>query len=296
MTNLQNLILNIREDIPDRVEGDDAHLDGRAFSLATILRWINDASDLICLNANVIQDWYAIPSVAGQDLYELPDFITSVEQVWFNLLPLDRSSEQENLFTVKRSGSSWWFSPHNTGITPRLFLFPAPSVSAATTQLNGAVTATATSFTVDDASTFNQYGYLDVDGEIDRYSTVASTTSITNLVRGQAGTTAVAHADNAVVTDLNIMFKCFRLARHVETADDVLELPRGLFPLVQLYAAAKVASAEQDKQGGAQMFQMFMSLIDKLSAKPAVQGLRQGIQVKLWPDGGTSANVRMVIP
>lgn len=296
MTNLQNLILTIREDIPDMTTGEDPHLDGRAFSLATILRWINDAGDLICLNANVIQDWYALPTASGQDVYELPDFINSVEQVWYNLLPLDRSSEQENLFTVKRSGSSWWFSPHNTGITPRLFLFPAPSESAATTQLNGSLSATATSATVDSSASFNVYGYFKIDDELVRYASVPTATTFTNLLRGQGGTTAVAHADNAVVTDQNLMFKCFRAARHVTTADDVLELPRGLYPLVQLYAASKVLSAEQDKQSSAQLFQLFMSLIKEMSAKPATQGLRQGIQVKLWPDGGTTTNTKVYLP
>jgi len=296
LTNLQNLILNIREDIPDRTDGDDPHLDGRAFSLATILRWINDAGDLMCTKANIITDWYAIPSVAGQDVYELPDFITSVEQLWFNLLPLSRSPQYDNIFTVKRTGSSWWFSPHSHGITPRLYLFPAPADNAASTQLNGTLNATALTVTVDSTSGFNEYGYLKVDDELIRYSTVTSSTALSNLLRAQAGTTAAAHSDNATAQDQNIAFKCFRLPRHVETADDVLEIPLGLHPLIQLYAASRVLSAEQDKKAGMEMRMAFDQAVDQLAAKPITKGNRQGTQVKTWPDGGIEAQTRIYFP
>lgn len=296
MTNLQRLIHNIRVDIPDPTEGDDTHLDGRAYSLQTILGWINDAGDVMCHKANIISDWYAIPTVADQDVYELPDYITSVEQVFFNLLPLDRSSTQENMFTVKRSGSSWWFSPYDIGIIPRLFLFPAPSVAAATDQLNGSLSSTATTLTVDSTTGFNAYGYLKIDDEIIRYAKVTSATVIGGLLRGQCGTTATAHSDNAVVVDQNLVMKCFRLPRQVENADGVLEIPRGLHPLIQLYVASRVISAEQDKQAAAQLRNEFFQLVDQLSARPATQGIRQGRQVMTWPNGGTAANTRLLIP
>ena len=296
MTNLQRLINNVRFEMPDRTEGDDPHLDGRAISLAQILSWVNDAGDIICGKSNVIRDWYAIPSVSGQDVYELPEHITSAEQVLYNLLPLDRSPEYDNLFTVKRSGSAWWFSPHATNIIPALYVMPAPSESAAATQLDGSLSDTATSMTVDSTTGFNPYGYVKVGDEIIRYSTVGSATALTNLVRGQAGTKAEAHANNDAAVDQNIIMNVFRLPVHVVDADSRLEIPRSLHPLLELYVMAKFVGSEQDKQAGAQMLQMFMGLVDQLADRPATRGLRQGIQVKTWPNGGTAANVRVYMP
>jgi len=74
------------------------------------------------------------------------------------------------------------------------------------TKLNGAVNASQTTLTVDDASTFiNQQGalsaYIRIDDELIQYTGTTGTT-FTGLTRGALGSTAVGHDDNSQVRAL----------------------------------------------------------------------------------------------
>lgn len=280
MSDLNDLILSIRDVIPDRTEGEDPHIDGRAFSLATLLRWINQAGKLICQNAPVIQDWYAVSTIAGQDVYALPNYITSVEQAWLDLLPLDRSAEGDNIFNTRVNGQSWWFSPHAIHAAPRLTVWPAPTTTAGSTQLNGSVTSTSTTWVVDSSTNFNQYGYAFAEGELVRFASKADATHLSFLSRGEGATVAAGHADNTAVTEGNLILKVYRLPKEVTAADDVLEVPRGLHPLIELFVLSKVRSTEQDENSATQLRQEFFQAITSLSDKAPTKGIRQGIQVK----------------
>ena len=294
VSDLSDLILSVRDIIPDQTDGDDPSIDGRAFSLNTLLRWVNQAGKLICQNAPVIQDWYAVSTISGQDIYELPSYITSVEQAWLDLIPLDRSAEGDNIFTTKRSGSAWWFSPHAIHARPRLFLWPAPTTTAAVTQLNGTLSSTATSATVDSTADFNQYGYAFVNDELFRFATIGSATTLTNLLRGEGATDATAHADNATVTEGNLILKVYRHPRTITTIDDPLEIPVGLHPLIEMFVLSKVRSREQDENSALQLRQEFTQMVQALSDKAPVKGLRQGIQVKEIPPGPYIS--RLILP
>lgn len=294
MAELADLILSIRDVIPDRTEGDDPTIDGRAFTLSTLLRWINQAGKLICQNAPVIQDWYAISTVSGQDLYELPNYITSVEQAWIDLVPLDRSSEGDNIFTTKRSGMAWWFSPHAIHARPRLFIWPAPATTAAVTQLNGGVSSVATTFTVDSSADFNQLGYAFVEDELVRFGGVNSPTTLNHIMRGEGATTPDGHSDNTTVTEGNLTIKVYRLPKPVTTSEDQLEIPLGLHPLIELFVLSKVRSTEQDENSAMQLRQEFLQTVNALSDKAPVKGLRQGIQVKEIPPGPYTS--RLILP
>lgn len=67
------------------------------------------------------------------------------------------------------------------------------------TQLNGGITATATTIVVDNCSTFYSNGYIVIGGEIIQYGTKTGTTQFNITQRGAKGTTAAAHLDNAIV-------------------------------------------------------------------------------------------------
>lgn len=281
MTAVSDLVLSLRAQIPDPVEGEDPNLDGRAFPTSTLLRWINDAGRLICLAAPVLQDWYGLQSLAGQDVYPLPSYITSVEQVWYDSLPLGRSPEWDGLYSTKATGRAWWFGPHALHASPRLHLFPAPDRTGASTTLASSITDTATSLTVASATGFRPYGFAWLGGtELVRYATLSGTT-LSNLLRGQGGTRAAAWTTGTSVVEGNVFFKCFRLPVPVTRVDDTLELPEPLWPLVELYVLSKVREAEQDHTTSGQLTQQFFGLVECLADKSQLKGLRQGLQVRI---------------
>jgi hypothetical protein len=68
-----------------------------------------------------------------------------------------------------------------------------------TTKLDGAVNATATAITVDSTADWPTSGFFMIDSEEFTYTGITST-SFTGVARGQTGSTAAAHNDNAGVT------------------------------------------------------------------------------------------------
>jgi hypothetical protein len=72
-----------------------------------------------------------------------------------------------------------------------------PSVA---NQLNGLITDSATTITVDSAASFPASGRIDIDSELITY-TSKNATQFLGCGRGASGTTAVSHLDNAIVTN-----------------------------------------------------------------------------------------------
>jgi len=72
--------------------------------------------------------------------------------------------------------------------------------TSVTTLLDGAIDNVVTTITVDSTASFPASGRIDIDTELITYSGKTATT-FTGCVRGANGSTAAAHADNAVVTN-----------------------------------------------------------------------------------------------
>lgn len=297
MADASDLIASIRDQIPDRVT--NVVTDDGLFSRATLLRWINDAGRLIATTAPVIQDWGAVSSVAGMDTYELDSFWVSVDQVWYDLLPLTRTAVLDDLFVSKVVGRSWWFGPHSIHATPRLHVWPAPDRAGASTTLSGAISANATSLTLaSTAGGWQDYGYLKIDNEIIMYRSIDRTTGVvSNLLRGQAGTAPAAHANGAAVTERNIFWKGSRLPAKLTAVTDTLEVPESLWPLIELYVLSRVRETEQDHQVAKIMLDDFRSLVNELAIKFKTRAaLKQGLQVRLSPAGPGLVSGRIYVP
>lgn len=297
-----DIILSVRSQIPDRSPDDDPALDGNAFRVDTLLRWINDAGRLIALAAPIVQDWFGLPSEQGQDVYELPSYITSVEQMFYDLTPLERSPEGDSIFTSKVTGRSWWMGSHSIHARPRIHVWPAPDKSGASTTLNGFLSEIATTITLTSTSGFQEFGYALIDPgveteELVRYATVdSSANQLKNVLRSQGGTQAVSGGvSGRPVRDCNLFGKCYRLPRPLKKVSDSLEIPQGLWPLVELYVLAKVRESEQDHQTSLGMLTTFHQLKDQLTDKSQLKGLRQGLQIKLGSGSGLFRG-RLYIP
>jgi hypothetical protein len=280
--------MSIRDQIPDPVS--DPSLDGPAFKLSSLLRWINDAGRIICASANVLQDWYAIPSITGQSTYNVPSYIMSVEQAVYDLKPLGRVAEIDDIFTSKITAPSWWFGPHRIHANPQLHVWPACSRSANVTTLVSPVGLTDLSIQVASIATgtngFQAFGFLTIDNELIHYETLNSTTNvISNLTRGAGGTAVAGHVLGATVQENNIQFKCFRLPVPITGPNDIFELPQALWPIVELYVLAKVRSAESNEEIAIKLRGEFLGIVEKFAQKGQIKGQRQGGQVRTIPPG-----------
>lgn len=86
-------------------------------------------------------------------------------------------------------------------------IWPVSASAAQTTAINDAagISATVTSVTVDSTSGFPAQGRIIIDSEVMTY-TGTTTTTFTGLTRGVEGTTAATHADDATITDRDIIY------------------------------------------------------------------------------------------
>jgi hypothetical protein len=80
--------------------------------------------------------------------------------------------------------------------------------------LNGSITNSATTLTLNDASLFPSSGAISIDNEI-IYYTGKSSNDLTGLVRGRDGTTAASHSNGATVS-MRI------IARHISVFNEVV--------------------------------------------------------------------------
>ena len=86
-----------------------------------------------------------------------------------------------------------------------LELYPIPEADADTVNLNGAVTKTATTFTVDSVSGLESAGRGIVDNEVFSWGYIDSTNlQLKGITRGLEGTIAAAHSDGSTITERNI--------------------------------------------------------------------------------------------
>ena len=283
ITPLGDLILSIRDKIPDKVT--DPSGDGGMFSLQTLLRWINHTATEMCAAAPVLQDWGAIASEQGQDVYVINSQITDILQLWYDLWPCAKQPEQDTIFVSKVSGRSYFCAPHSSHYIPRLSVWPCADHTAYSTTLSSGITATDVTIPLTSVTNILAFGFIQIESEIILYRTVnTAALTLTQVIRGQAGTTAVAHTSGTKVTCLNIMYKCARLPNQVSAATDVLELPLVLQPVLELGVMAEVREAEQDFQEARQLRTEFDKQVDKL-AQRAVFKLRQGTQVRVMLPG-----------
>lgn len=277
-----DILTSVRAQIPDIVT--DITADGNDFSLATLLLWLNDAMRIMATSAPIIQDWHAIASEEGMDIYELPSRILSVEQLWYDSQPCVRVPELDMLWSEKVTSRSYYFGPHSIHATPRIHVSPAADRTSLSTTTTGALTATTTTIPLTSVTGLQDYGYIKVEDEIIMYRTI-STLNLTQVLRGQAGTTATTHASGAAVTELNIFFKCSRLPVPVTTPSDIVEIPIGLTPIIELYILSKVRRAEQEVQEATLLSREFQAAVQTLQDKAQLKGLRQGLQVRAEEPG-----------
>ena|SRR3990167_8992297 len=109
----------------------------------------------------------------------------------------------------------------------QLRFYPTPSDAADTDALNGALTATATTITVDSTSGFAPSGRIIIDSEVISYTNLSST-AFRGCTRGLEGTTAATHSDDATVTERDIIYTANEEPTDLLDPNDRTQIPNAL--------------------------------------------------------------------
>lgn len=149
----------------------------------------------------------SLSRVANQFKYTLSTSVNQINSVVVDSQPLaymDRAEWEMANWDVENTGETSHFNLWNK----ELYLWPKVQSAATATQLNGAISsATATTITVDSTSGFRfaPFARFIIDSEV-IYATGSTTTTFTGCLRGQEGTTAATHSDDAAVTERDIVY------------------------------------------------------------------------------------------
>jgi len=134
----------------------------------------------------------------GQSTYALPiDTVDLLDHV----VRTGSASNQSDINITRISESTYAAIPNKLANGRPIQVWinrQSGAIGSTTLTLVGAVTSTATTITVSNATTLASAGYIKVDSEIIYYSGTTSTT-LQNCVRGQANTTAAAHITGTAI-------------------------------------------------------------------------------------------------
>ncbi len=231
---------------------------------------------------------YSTPYIQYQFQYDMPPGIKTLHTVRYQTQPLARVGQAR--FEMLNWDTQTQASPP-TNVTifqGSVRVWPRPDASANTTQLNGAISDTATSIIVDDGGSFmvgDFYRFL-IDSEI-IYATFydSDLTTFTGCIRGQEGTTPASHLDNAVVTEQGLVFTGQAEPVDLAAQNDETIVPEAL--VVCYGAAADLAYAKiQDDNLGDRYEKRY---------EEAIESLRNKYTLKLTSQFGRVKDPREVI-
>lgn len=149
----------------------------------------------------------SLSRVANQFAYDIPVTVQKVHNLRVDTqptIPVNKTKWDLLHFDTDTTSAD---SSHACIWNNQVLLYPRPSGAAASTALNGAATSSATTLTVDATSGFNRGDYYRfiIDSEV-IYATASTSTTFTGCLRGQEGTTAASHLDDAAVTERDIVY------------------------------------------------------------------------------------------
>ena len=122
-------------------------------------------------------------------------------------------------------------------------IYPYPDADASADTLDGDLTASATTITVDATDDFKTQGRLIIDNEVISYTGLTSTT-FTGCTRGIEDTTAASHSDGVAITERDFIYSFQEEPSNLADETDETLIPE---PSVVAYrAAAELALQKED--------------------------------------------------
>ena len=219
------------------------------------------------------EDIFSVSRVAYQRAYDIDSNAvhSKVHSITVESEPLakvDASRFDVLNWDTAVTGEPTHFSIWNNQIR----LYPNPDTAATTTAINDVsnITATATSITVDSTSGFSPSGRVIIDSEVVSYTNTSSTT-FRGCVRGEEGTTAATHLDDATITERDIVYTAHREPTELVDIGDETSIPD---PSVLIYrASAELAIGKlQDQVLHDRLFAKYKNSISGLRDKFGQKG------------------------
>ncbi len=125
------------------------------------------------------------------------------EGAFYDITPLDTAITGATFTSTNNSANVTINKTSHTLQAGDYITLSSVTVPGATSTLNGAITATATTITLADASSFSSSGSVRINDEIITYSG-KSTNDLTGCTRGTGGTTAIAHDTATAVRESTV--------------------------------------------------------------------------------------------
>lgn len=218
-------------------------------------------------------------SVAYQFAYPQPSEIKTAHTVRIRTLPLANIGQARWEMLHWNTSQTSTTPTHVSIFGGNMQIYPQLENDANTTNLNGAITDTATTIVVDSLGGMQQGDYFrfQIDEEViyANYFVTASSQFV-GCQRGMEGTTAASHADNALVTELDIVATGQKIPVDLESQDDETIVPE---PIVLCYGvAADLCQGKLNKQ----------ELGDRYQKKynDGIEGLRNKFTLKMTSQPG----------
>jgi hypothetical protein len=181
---------------------------------AEITIWLNQAQLNLQNRLHFMLKEYTFPVVADRVEYELPADFMGVQAGLIDEIPMRELTDKE-YFAIFNGASSaptaWGFRivSKATGYAPgkserwKISLVPVPTDAATATTLTGVHTNSATTLIVASTDGFPDHGTVLIGTEKIRYY-AKTTTTFTQCVRGEEGTTAAGYTGGDAVTEQNV--------------------------------------------------------------------------------------------
>jgi hypothetical protein len=222
-------------------------------------RWLNDGLSLAARITGGIRDMTGIKAVANQSMYEVTGQWVKFTDGWYDGYPIALGGKR-NLYLRNRVTSqvlSCLIVAQHTNRTVLEF-WPQPSNAAASTTLNGSITATATTATLTSVTGLLPSGLIKIDSEIIHYDWIDGMI-LKGLTRGLGGTLAASHNNAVVVDELNIRLDGLRIpdTYAVGDASKTLAVPAGWETLLVDYLLHRYRKAEQQTSEAQALLQQF---------------------------------------
>lgn len=225
--------------------------DGGFVSAGAIYRWLNAGLELIARGTGGFQDYSAIGSTINQPLYQIPGTWNAITSIWYDGYWMQGGDP--GYFWRRNSITSQVLSSAHISVSygkTVLEVYPQPARTSVVTTLSAPMLATDTTAALTNSGFTLPFGFVSVGSEIMAYATITGG-SLTGLIRGLGGTSALAHTTMEAVTECNIAWMGKRQSNQIYSpGQSTLTLPvtSGWDQLLVQYLAGRAKIVEHDIQ------------------------------------------------
>jgi len=225
---------------------------------------LNEGYRILASLTKCVKGVGTISSVADCPEYDVPSFMDKIDTVYFRGKQLEPFREH-NIYSLYSnmnraalpSETKFFYRKDyddytaGTSKAKRMIgLVGVQDDAAETTAINDAegIDEDDTAVTVDSTADFPDFGDVLIGTEVIHYTYKSSATVLAGLLRGQEGTTAASHADDATVTLRDVVIQGSKLPAAMTTGTDALISVDEAFGQLPAHYAAGIAYSTIEKE------------------------------------------------